>query len=72
MVFTGKITRFNLYQLSPYDRLQHQRARRAEAAAIAARHASFSASFAGIQQSNTQRIGDLVSKVAMQRIYKKV
>ncbi|WP_338720118.1 hypothetical protein [Devosia sp. XK-2] len=72
MAIGGKITRFNMYQLSPYDRIQHQRSRRAEAAAMGAKQAAFAGSFASIQRNNATELGNLISKVAMQRIFKKV
>lgn len=69
---SGKITRFNMHQLSPYDRLQHIRARRAEAAAMAEKTQAMATSFASIQQSNATAMGDLISKIAMTRISKRV
>jgi hypothetical protein len=70
MSISGKITRFNMHQLPPYERMQHLRARRMEAAAIAEKHAAFASSFAGIQQNNTAEIGNLISRIAMQRMSK--
>jgi hypothetical protein len=70
MSISGKITRFNMHQLPPYERMQHMRARRAEAAAMAAKSQALATNFASIQQSNVQATGDLVSKIVMQRIYK--
>ncbi len=66
-----KITRFNMHQLAPYERMQYQRERRAAAAEIAQKQANMANSFASIQSSNAVEMGNLVSKVAMNRIYKK-
>lgn len=70
MSFSTKITRFNLHTLPPYERMEHLRARRAEAAAIAEKQAAFANNFAGIQRNNTAEIGNLISKMAMQRMSK--
>jgi len=72
MSYSGKITRFNMYQLSPYDRLQYQRGRKAEALAAAQKQAALANSLAAIQKNQAVAIGNLVSRVAMQRIYKRV
>ncbi|WP_140048935.1 hypothetical protein [Devosia lucknowensis] len=60
-----------MHQLPPYERMQQMRARRAEAAAMVQKSASLAGSFAAIQQNQSQATGDLISKIAMQRIYKK-
>lgn len=70
MAYGDRITRFNMHQLSPYDRLQHMRARRQEAAELAQKQAAFAGSFARIQANNTAQLGNLISRVAMQRISK--
>ena len=72
MTISGKITRFNMHQLPPYERMQQMRARRAEAAAIVQKNANLANGFATIQQNNTQATGDLISKIAMQRMSKRV
>ncbi|MBJ3783661.1 hypothetical protein [Devosia sediminis] len=72
MAISGKITRFNMHQLPPYERMQQMRARRAEAAAIVQKNANLANGFATIQQNNTQATGDLISKIAMQRMSKRV
>lgn len=72
MSISGKITRFNMHQLSSYERLQYLRERRSEAAAIAQKQAAFANNFAGIQQNNSAEIGNLISRIAMQRISKRV
>ena len=46
MSISGKITRFNMHELPPYERMQHLRARRMEAAAIAEKQAGFASRFA--------------------------
>ena len=60
-----------MHQLPPYERMQHQRARRAEAAAEMQKYTSMANSFAAIQKANAVEMGNIVSKVAMNRIYKK-
>ncbi|WP_375600105.1 hypothetical protein [Devosia sp. Naph2] len=72
MNYSGKITRFNMYQLSPYDRLQYQRGRKAEALEIAQKQAALANGLAAIQKNQAVALGNLVSRVAMQRIYKRV
>lgn len=72
MSISGKITRFNMHQLPPYERMQYHRERRAQAAAEAAKSQALATSFASIQQNNAKAIGDLVSRIAMQRISKRV
>lgn len=72
MSYSGKITRFNMYQLSPYDRLQYQRGRKAEALEIAQKQAALANGLAAIQKNQAVALGNLVSRVAMQRIYKRV
>lgn len=70
MAISGKITRFNMHQLPPYERMQQMRARRAEAAAMVQKSANLASNFAAIQQNKTQATGDLISRIAMNRIYK--
>ncbi|WP_338720116.1 hypothetical protein [Devosia sp. XK-2] len=65
-----KITRYNMHQLSAYERMQYQRERRAQAAEIAQKQASTANSFANIQATNAVEMGNLFSKIAMQRISK--
>ena len=43
-----KITRFNMHQLPPYERMQYLRERRAAAAEVAQKNASTANSFASI------------------------
>lgn len=66
-----KINRYNMHQLAPYERMQYQRERRAAAAEVAQKQANLANSFANIQSSNAIETGNLVSRVAMNRIYKK-
>jgi hypothetical protein len=65
-----KITRYNMHQLSAYERMQYQRERRAAAAETAQKNASLANSFASIQSSNAVEMGNLFSKIAMQRVSK--
>ena len=65
-----KINRYNMHQLSPYERIQYQRERRAAAAEIAQKNASTANSFASIQSNSAVETGNLFFKMAMQRISK--
>ena len=67
-----KINRYNMHQLSPYERIQYQRERRAAAAETAQKNASMANSFASIQSNKAVEMGNLFSKMAMQRISKTV
>ena len=67
---SSKITRYNMHQLSPYERIQYQRERRAAAAEIAAKNASTASSFATIQSNSVVETGNLISQIAMTRISK--
>ncbi|MCP8883716.1 hypothetical protein NIM87_09420 [Devosia sp. XJ19-1] len=69
---SGKITRFNMHELSSYDRMQFLRGRRAEALAAAQKSMNLANSFARIQNNQSVEIGNLISRVAMQRISKRV
>lgn len=72
MTISGKITRWNLHQLSTYDRLQYNRERRAEGAAEAAKMARTAQGFAAIRNNAVTEQGNLFSRIAMQRISKRV
>ncbi|WP_375600106.1 hypothetical protein [Devosia sp. Naph2] len=65
-----KINRYNMHQLSPYERIQYQRERRAAAAETAQKNAIMANSFASIQSNKAVEMGNLFSKMAMQRISK--
>jgi len=65
-----RITRYNMHQLPPYERMQYQRERRAAAAELAQKSANLANSYANIQSNTAIATGNLVSKIAMQRIYK--
>lgn len=65
-----KINRYNMHQLPPYERMQYQRERRAAAAELAQKSTNLANSFANIQSNNAVEMGNLFSKVAMQRISK--
>lgn len=65
-----KINRYNMHQLPPYERMQYQRERRQAAAETAAKSAGLANSFASIQSNNATEMGNLISKMAMQRISK--
>lgn len=64
------INRFNMYQLSPYERMQWQRQQRADALAQQEKMASMASSFAAIQTDLASSQGDLFSKIAMTRMSK--
>jgi len=66
-----KINRYNMHQLSPYERIQYQRERRAAAAEIAQKQANLANSFASIQANNAVEMGNLFSRIALNRISKK-
>lgn len=70
MAISGKITRFNMHQLPPYERMQHMRARRAEAAEMVQKSMSLANSFASIQSNSAIEQGNLFSRIAMSRISK--
>lgn len=65
-----KINRYNMHQLAPYERMQYLRERRAAAAEVAQKSINLANSFANIQSSNAVEMGNLFSKMAMQRISK--
>ncbi len=67
-----KITRFNIHQLPPYERLQLQRQQRAEAAEQAAKMSSLAQGFASIQTNTVREQGNLISQIAMSRMSKRV
>jgi hypothetical protein len=65
-----KINRYNMHQLAPYERMQYLRERREAAAEVAQKNANLANSFANIQSNNAVEMGNLFSKVAMQRMSK--
>jgi len=65
-----KINRWNQFEFSAYQRMAWQRGRRAEAAEMQAKTAALANSFASIQTNMAAAQGDLVSRVAMNRIRK--
>ncbi len=66
-----RITRSNLHQLAPYDQIQWRRQRRAEAEQMQAQVSSLANRFASVNIAYAQGQGDLYSKIAVNRIYKK-
>ncbi len=66
-----KINRYNMHQIPAHERMQYLRERRAMAAEAAQKQANVANSFANIQSSNAIEMGNIVSKIAMNRIYKK-
>jgi hypothetical protein len=72
MSISGKITRFNMHELSSYARLQYLRERRASAIEMNQKSAAMANNFASIQSNNAVEMGNLFSKMAMQRISKRV
>ncbi|ODT70001.1 MAG: hypothetical protein ABS75_14285 [Pelagibacterium sp. SCN 63-23] len=72
MAISNKITRWNMHELGAYERLQHQRERRALAAQEAQKSAAIANSFAAIRNQNAVEQGNLFSRIAMQRLSKRV
>mgnify|MGYP001501829054 CR=1 FL=1 len=68
MYGTRRISHFGMHQLSSYERMQYQRQRRAEGAELAQKHARLASSFATIQNNKAVEMGNLFSRIAMQRI----
>jgi hypothetical protein len=66
------INRWNMHSYSAYERMAYTRSRRAEAAQMVARSSALANSFATIQSNNMVEQGNLISRVAMSRISKKV
>jgi hypothetical protein len=66
----SKITRYNMHQLPPYERMQYQRERRAMAAEAAQKQANLANNLASIQSNNVLETGNLISRIAMSRISK--
>ena len=64
----GKITRWTAYKLPAYDRLQYYRAARDEARAMQQKMSSIAGSLAGIQQNQAVEMGNIISRVALQRV----
>jgi hypothetical protein len=67
----GKISRWNLHQLSAYDQIQYRREQRAIAREQQQKMAAMAQSFANIQTQNFMEQGNIVSRVAMQRMASK-
>lgn len=71
MTISSKITRFNMHQLPPYERMQHMRARRQAALEEQQKSMNFANGMANVL--NNQRIeqGNLISRIVMTRLSKK-
>jgi hypothetical protein len=65
-----RINRYNMHQLPAHERMQYLRERRAMAAEVAQKNASVANTFASIQANKAVEMGNLFSKIAMQRISK--
>ena len=64
----GKTNRWNVHELPAYDRLQFYRAARDEARAMQQKMSSLAGSLSGIQQNQAVEMGNIISRVAMQRV----
>ncbi len=65
---TGKITRWNVSQLSSYEQLQYHRERRAAVREEIAKMNAQAGNFTSIQMQKSIGMGDIVSRAAMSRI----
>lgn len=66
----GKITRWNMYDYAPAQRMEYQRARRAEAREMMDKSTALANTFASIQTSHAAETGNIISRMAMQRMNK--
>lgn len=67
----GRITRWNVTQLSSYEQLQFHRERRAQAREAIAKMNSQASAFGNIQVQKSVGMGDIASRVAMARMVSK-
>lgn len=68
MSVSGKITRWNAYQLSSYEQMQFYRERRAAVREEVAKMNAQASGLVNIQVQNSVGMGDIVSRVAMSRM----
>ncbi|WIY51778.1 hypothetical protein O9Z70_09790 [Devosia sp. YIM 151766] len=68
MAISGRITRWNAYQLSSYEQLQYHRERRAQIREEIAKMNAQASSLTSVQMQKAVGMGDLVSRMAMERI----
>lgn len=68
MSVSGRITRWNVTQLSSYEQLQFHRERRAQAREAIAKINSQASSFGNIQVNKSIAMGDITSRIAMARM----
>ncbi len=64
----GKTNRWNAHELPAYDRLQFYRAARDEARAMQQKMSAMAGAFTSVQSNQSVEMGNIVSRVAMQRI----
>lgn len=64
----GRITRWNVAQLSSYEQLQYHRERRAAAREEVAKMNAQAGNFTSIQMQKSIGMGDITSRVAMARM----
>ncbi|ODT79244.1 MAG: hypothetical protein ABS76_20500 [Pelagibacterium sp. SCN 64-44] len=68
MSVSGRITRFNIHQLSSYEQLQYHRERRAEVREALAKMNAQASAFGNIQVKQSIGMGDITSRMAMTRM----
>lgn len=68
MAGSGRITRWNVTQLSSYEQLQFHRERRAQAREAIAKMNAQASSFGNIQVNQSIGMGDITSRIAMSRM----
>ncbi len=68
MAVSGRITRWNVTQLSSFEQLQFHRERRAQAREAIAKMNAQASSFGNIQVNKSVAMGDITSRIAMARM----
>lgn len=68
MAGLGKITRWSVTQLSSYEQMQFHRERRAQARESIAKMSAQASNFGNIQVNKSVAMGDITSRIAMNRI----
>lgn len=68
MAISGRITRWNVTQLSSFEQLQFHRERRAQARESIAKMNAQASSFGNIQVNKSIAMGDITSRMAMARM----
>lgn len=68
MAGLGRITRWNVTQLSSYEQMQFHRERRAQTREAIAKMNAQASTFVNIQVNKSVAMGDITSRIAMNRI----